>query len=554
MTTSEKRRIKNPIIPGFYPDPSIVRVGNDFYLANSSFELYPGIPIFHSKDLAHWEQIGYALTKENGFHVEANMGTGGVMAPTIRYQNGSFYLVCCNFADKGNFYLTAKHPEGPWSEPNWITEIGDIDCSLFFDTDGQSYLVSPGDDRTVDNGRAFYLLPYDLEQNKVCGEKVKIWDSALRRSASPEAPHLYHIGEYYYLMTAEGGTEHYHAVMIARSKTVDGFYEGYPGNPVLTHRNLGWDYPIDNVGHADLVDTPSGKWYAVMLASRTIDGPFKNLGRETYICPVKWERGWPIFSPGSGRIEFEYPADPMLPWTTYKAEPERDDFDENIRDEDDHKLRKYWSFWGTPYQNFWKIEDGYLKLKCLKRPLAEKLLGFQPGTVDKRKDHCVSFVGRRQTSINFEVSCSMKFHAEKKEEAGLIIFQSANHQYRLMQCQRDGRQLLRLVLFTTKQKGLPFLPGYQAETKGDVLIERELQEDVKNVILKLIVQDQNYDFYVGTDKKGLEPVYLHADGREINPEEVGCMTGTMIGMFASANGDESSNEADFDWFEMKNKD
>lgn len=597
--------IHNPIIPGFYPDPTICRVGDDFYLACSSFELCPGIPVFHSEDLAHWEQISNALTPENGFHVTANIGSGGIMAPTLRYQDGTYYIVCANFADRGNFYVTAQDPAGPWSAPQWITDIPDIDCSLFFDTNGKSYLVSPGNDPSEDNGRAFFLTPYDLKENHAAGERKKIWNSAMRKAWAPEAPHLYHIGDWYYLMIAEGGTEHFHSVCIARSKTIDGWYEGYAGNPVMTHRNLGWSYPIDNVGHADFVDTPSGNWYAVMLGSRIIDGQHKNLGRETYLCPVTWERDWPIFSPGSGKMEFSYPADPDLPWTEYPQGKSRMNFDpEDLRPagakasagtesvtvsakasakapagavKDPARLPLDWVFWGTPYQDFWRIENSRLHLRCLKRPFAERLTGFQPGVVDERKDNCVSFLARRQTSVSFEVSLSMAFTAQKNEAAGLVIQQAANHQYRLEQIQEDGVQTLRLVRLTTKQKGLPFLPGYQAETTEEILAKQPLGCEGQKaaagpakapgnagkapespakapgnaVILKLTADRQDYSFFFGPDEDHLEPLYLHADGALINPEEVGGMIGTMIGMFASGNGEESGNEAAFDWFELK---
>ncbi len=285
------KKINNPILPGFYPDPSICRVGDDFYIACSSFEIYPGIPIFHSKDLAHWEKIGHALTKENGFHVEANMVVNGIAAPTLRYHNGTFYVMSCNFSHKGNFMVTAKDPAGPWSEPVWLPEVPDLDCSLFFDNDDKAYIVTPGNAEQEDNNRGIFISEFDLDTGCLVGERKQIWNSAARCAAAPEAPHIYHIGEYYYLMIAEGGTEHYHAVTIARSKALFGWYEGNPANPVMTHRHLGFDYPIDNVGHADLVDTPDGNWYAVMLGSRIIEGPYKNLGRETYICPVIWERG-----------------------------------------------------------------------------------------------------------------------------------------------------------------------------------------------------------------------------------------------------------------------
>lgn len=559
-------RIQNPIIPGFYPDPSICRVGDDFYLACSSFELCPGIPVFHSKDLAHWEQICNALTPENGFHVTGNMGSGGIMAPTIRYSNGTFYIVCANFADKGNFFVTAKDPAGPWSAPQWITDIPDIDCSLFFDMNGESYLVSPGNDPSEDNGRAFFLTPYDLKENHAAGERKKIWNSAMRKAWAPEAPHLYHIGDWYYLMIAEGGTEHFHSVCIARSKTVDGWYEGYAGNPVMTHRNLGWDYPIDNVGHADFVDTPAGNWYAVMLGSRIIDGQHKNLGRETYLCPVKWERDWPIFSPGSGKMELTYPTDEKLPWTEYPEKKARMDFDpEELRPagpaeaasgavKDPDCLPLDWTFWGTPYQDFWRIENSRLYLRCLKRPIAEKLTGFQPGVIDDRKDNCVSYLAKRQTAVSFEATLSMAFSAKNREAAGLVIQQAANHQYRMEQIQEDGVQTLRLVRLTTKQEGLPFLPGYKAETTEEILAKAALtggSEADEPVILKLTADRQDYSFFFGPDEEHLQPLYLHADGAMINPEEVGGMIGTMVGVFAAGNGKESENEAAFDWFEMK---
>lgn len=292
-----EKKLKNPIIPGYYPDPTICRVGDDYYLACSSFEMSPAIPIFHSKDLANWEQIGNAMTPENGFHVEKNTLVGGVMAPTLRYNDGLFYIINTNFSDKGNYIITAEDPAGPWSEPHWLTDVPGIDASIFFDDDGQAYIMGTGD--VWDNGaggkeRGIWLAKYDMEHFKMAGEPVTIFNSALRVGSSPEAPHLYHIGDYYYLIIAEGGTEHYHAVMVARSKEIFGFYEANPANPVMTHRHMGFTSPIINVGHADLVELPDGSWYAVMLASRLIDKAYKNLGRETFICPVVWERDWPV--------------------------------------------------------------------------------------------------------------------------------------------------------------------------------------------------------------------------------------------------------------------
>ena len=535
--------IQNPIIPGFYPDPSICRVGDDFYLTCSSFELYPGIPVFHSKDLANWEQICYAMTKDNGFHVDANMLCGGVMAPTIRYNKGTYYIVNCNFAHKGNFMVTAKDPAGPWSEPIWLTEVPDIDCSIFFDDDDKVYLVAPGDTEDEDNHRAIFAYEFDLETGKT-GERHKIWNSAARNAASPEAPHIYHIGDYYYLLIAEGGTEHYHSVTIARSRDIFGWYEGYPANPVLTHRHLGFNYPIDNIGHADLIDTPDGHWYAVMLGSRIIEGQHKNLGRETYICPVTWERGWPIFSPGSGKVEFEYPADDLLPWTPYPKKNPRDDFDSETLDLD-------WSFWGTPYEDFWAIQDGKLTLKCLDRPILRQLKGFTPGKWEINKEDCISYMCKRQTQPDFDAGCQMHFVPENDEAAGLMIMQASNHHYRVEKHLRDGKPVLDLVLATTEFHGLPFLPDYSAKTTEDILVTVEYPADDVVIMLKAVGQD--FTFFYGEDEEHLQPLYEHASGKLINPEIVGGMVGTMIGLYATANGADSENKASFDWFLLDHK-
>ena len=358
-----EKKLKNPIIPGYYPDPTICRVGDDFYLACSSFEMSPGIPIFHSKDLAHWKQIGNAMTMENGFHMEKNTLVGGVMAPTLRYHNGLFYIINTNFSDKGNYIITAEDPAGPWSEPHWLTDVPGIDASIFFDNDGQAYIMGTGD--VWDNGtgvkeRGIWLAKYDMEKFCMAGEPVTIFNSALRVGSAPEAPHLYHIGDYYYLMIAEGGTEHYHAVMIARSKEIFGFYEGNPANPVMTHRHMGFTSPIINVGHADFVDLPDGSWYAVMLASRLIDKEYKNLGRETFICPVVWEREWPLFSPETGKVEWEYDAPECLPWT---EKPKK----KSVYEFDAEEPEPEWVFLGTPYEKFYSIRDSRLLIRCIRQ-------------------------------------------------------------------------------------------------------------------------------------------------------------------------------------------
>ena len=294
-----KEMIKNPIIPGFYPDPSICRVGEDYYLVCSSFELSPGIPLFHSRDLANWEQLCYVLTPQNGFYVDKNCGNGGVMAPTIRYHNGTFYIINCNFSDKGNFIVTAKNPAGPWSAPHFLDDVPGIDASIFFDRDGKCYIMGTANNWPDGKGglrQGIWAAEYDIEHFRLASEPAALWGGAMAGVASPESPHIYHIGYWYYLLIAEGGTEMYHSATVARSRSVLGTYESNPSNPILTMRHMGKKALIQNAGHADLIDTGDGGWYAVFLASRLIGGVSKNLGRETFIVPVEWEDEWPLFA------------------------------------------------------------------------------------------------------------------------------------------------------------------------------------------------------------------------------------------------------------------
>lgn len=535
-------KIRNPIIPGFYPDPSICRVGEDYYLVCSSFELCPGLPVFHSKDLAHWEQIGNAMTKENGLHVERNSMVGGLMAPTIRFHQGTYYIINANFSDRGNYIITASNPAGPWSAPHWLEDVPGIDASLFFDEDGQCYIMGTG---TVwDNGagvmeRGIWLANYDIEQFRMTGEPVTIFNSALRGASSPEAPHLYHIGEYYYLMIAEGGTEHYHSVVVARSRELFGFYEGDPANPVMTHRHMGFRCPITNVGHADLVELPDGSWYAVLLASRLIDGCAKNLGRETFLCPVVWERGWPLFSPETGKVEWEYDAPESLPWTLAKPETSRDEFE-------DGKLAPYWTFWGTPYEEYYRLGDSSLRLRCICQAPDDEMIPMRPG-MEKRYDQYAAFVSRRQRQIHSTATCRMEFLPKGAETAGLAVVQALNHQYHLERAVEDGRQVVRLVCCTADYEVPPYLPGFVSVTKRQVIARAPWEE--QQIVLRMKLDGERFIASYGSTESDLRRL-CEADGKRINPEKVGCMSGTMVGMYATGNGQESDNEASFDWFEL----
>ena len=538
-----EHKLHNPILPGFYPDPSICRVGEDFYLVCSSFELYPGIPLFHSRDLLHWEQICYIMTEENGFHVEKNTGNGGVMAPTIRYHDGSFYVINCNYSDRGNFIVTAKDPAGPWSEPHWLDDVPGIDASLFFDEDGQCYIMGTGPVWPDGNGgmrQGIWAARYDIDAFRMAGEPVALWGGAMAGVASPEAPHIYHIGDWYYLLIAEGGTEQFHSATVARSRSPLGPYEGFRGNPVLTTRHMGSLAPIQNAGHADLVDLPDGSWYAVFLASRLIGGVSKNLGRETFIVPVRFEQGWPLFSPETGTVEWDYNFPACLPWTELPEAPVRDCF------EGEH-LALDWSFWGRPYEKFWEIGEHGLSIRCFPQSLVDPL---QPASITQLHSlkNFAPFLARRRRQPHCRFTCRMRFVPQENESAGIAVMQAMNHQYHLQLVRQDGKTKLQLMLYTADFELPPYMPGFSSVTNRVCLAETDWDSD--EIVLEMELDENEYSFRFGRDEAHLSEL-ARADGAAINPEKVGCMVGEMIGMFASANGHESQNRAEFSWAEYR---
>ncbi|MBR3171790.1 MAG: family 43 glycosylhydrolase, partial [Lachnospiraceae bacterium] len=456
--------IKNPIIPGFYPDPSICRAGEDYYLVCSSFELSPGIPLFHSRDLANWEQLCYVLTPQNGFYVDKNCGNGGVMAPTIRYYNGTFYIINCNFSDRGNFIVTAKNPAGPWSAPHFLDDVPGIDASLFFDTDGTCYIMGTANIWPDGKGgmrQGIWAAEYDIENFRLISEPVALWGGAMAGVASPESPHIYHIGDWYYLLIAEGGTEMYHSATIARSRTPLGTYEGNPSNPILTVRHMGKKALIQNAGHADLIDTASGEWYAVFLASRLIGGVSKNLGRETFIVPVEWEDEWPLFSPETGKVEWEYPLPESIAWSPVGKSAEREKFDSG-------KLGLDWCFWGSHGDRFAVHTEEGLELPCLKEALADPLRPMSM-EAERPQNNSLAFVCRRRLAPHCRFSCRMRFVPMENESAGIAVVQAMNHQFHFALVRKEGQTVLELVQYTADYELPPYIPGFTSTTNKKVL-------------------------------------------------------------------------------------
>ncbi len=513
---------KNPILPGFYPDPSICRVNDDFYLVTSTFVYFPGVPIFHSKDLVHWEQIGNVLTRKSQADLLDTQFNDGIYAPTLRYHNGLFYMITTNVRKCGNFYVTAKKPEGPWSDPMVLDAEG-IDPTLFFDDDGKVYYLGtrekPQERSKYYGDNEIWLQEVDLEKGKLIGEKYVLWEGALVNAIWPEGPHLYKKDGYYYLMISEGGTDYHHAITIARSKNLFGGYEGNPANPILTHRHLGKDYPITNVGHGDLVELQDGSWWMVLLGSRPYGGRYRNLGRETFLVPVEWEEGWPIVNKGRGIVEREHAA-PSLPYFFVNPPRACEHFD-------DPKLDKQWMFLRNPNREHYNL---------LERPSYLRMTLSQETLMGKNSP---SFLGRRQTDMNYTVSAFMEFAPQNENEvAGLVLIQNEDYHFRYEKTLEQGENILRLV---------------KREAGKDTVLAKARCEQV-GIYLTIVAKQQELYFLFGNTAKCSIVLASAIDARILSVDVAGGFVGTCIGMYASSNGAESTNYADFDWFEYVGSD
>jgi len=411
---------KNPVISGFYPDPSICRVGDMYYLVNSSFEYFPGIPIFESKDLIHWHQIGHVIESNNAVHLKRGFpNRTGLYAPTIRHHQGRFYVVCTNVAyddvDEGNFIVSADNPAGPWSKPLFL-DLPGIDPSLFFDEDGTAYY-------TGTHGN-IYICKIDIETGTMLETRKEIWGGT--GGCAPEGPHLYRVNGYYYLMISEGGTEMGHMVTIARSLSPYGPYESYEGNPIMTNRST--ELPIRAAGHADLVCDPYGNWWAVCLGVRLISYPLRhNLGRETMLVPVTWKDGWPVMG-RDGYLDETIIIDRPHPANTDSAKNLEDRYDRFVDFTKDYDV--------MPWNSLYTIDDAIIKQ-------SSEGLVLYGNSVRLNEPLHLAWYGRRQCHHDCSVMTSLEFTPlQNGEEAGLTVYMNHQHHYEIALTMVDGIQCL----------------------------------------------------------------------------------------------------------------
>ncbi len=511
----------NPVIPGCYPDPSVCRVGSDFYLVNSSFEYFPGVPIFHSTDLVNWEQIGYVLSRPAQLPLAKAEASLGIFAPTIRYHNGTFYVITTNVLGGWNFMVTAKNPAGPWSDPIWITTDAEggpfiIDPSLFFDDDGKVYLTTTG--RTAGEP-GIQLAEIDVITGKLLTKQTGIWPGTGGRY--PEGPHLYKKDGWYYLLISEGGTEYGHRVTLARSRAVAGPYLSNPGNPILTHaKTSAQDNPIQGVGHADLVQAPDNSWWLVALGFRVV-GPrtaHHILGRETYLAPVSWPAGdWPVVN-GNGTLSESMTA-PTLPQHPFAKAPVRDEFSAPT-------LGWAWNYLRNPEPAAYSLAD---KKGCL-------CLRGTATTLDSALGS-PTFVGRRQQHYEFMATTALHFTPQRAgQEAGLTVRMDNRHHYDVFVRQKGTQRLLVLAC-----------------TLGRIRhVEREVPLAPGPVQLRVVGTRLAYTFSYQQGSQGFKPLGT-ADIYFLSSETAGGFTGVYLGMYATNSGKKPAPDALFDWFDYAPK-
>ncbi len=407
---------RNPILPGFQPDPSIVQVGQDFYLVNSTFSWFPGLPIYHSTDLVNWRLVTNAIDRP-GMVDFSGLGTNrGLFAPAITHHGGKFWIVNTCIDCRGNFVITADKAEGPWSDPSWL-DFGGIDPSLTFDEEGRAWIVyndAPPGEPLYDGHRAIWMKRFDTDTMQVTGDPVLLVNGGVDLSAQPvwaEGPHIYHVDGWYYLTAAEGGTAEQHSQTIYRSRSIEGPYVAGPRNPILTQRDLPADRPdrVEATGHADLVQLKDGSWWGVFLATRPFEGQSTLLGRETFLLPVEWRDGWPIFLDKGKSVPMvakapDLPASPGEQWDQW-----RDDFDQPLSGE--------WIGIRTP---------GSDKLVTVAESQGELVLdpsADAAGSLGKP-----AFVGRRLRHHSADIVTQLEYDPEAPGDfAGLLAFMDESH-------------------------------------------------------------------------------------------------------------------------------
>jgi xylan 1,4-beta-xylosidase len=529
--------IQNPILKGFNPDPSICRVGEDYYIAVSTFEWFPGVQIYHSRDLVNWRLVSRPLNRVSLIDMKGNPNSGGVWAPCLTYADGMFWLVYSDikvhagaWKDGHNYLTTCETIDGEWSEPIYLNSSG-FDPSLFHDFDGRKYIVNLlWDQRTYNHSFAGILLQeYSHKDKRLIGDAKVIFEGSKLKVT--EGPHLYRINYYYYLLTAEGGTRYEHAATIARSKNIDGPYELHPDNPILTAWHTPGN-PLQRCGHASIVQTHTGERYLAHLAGRPLPRDnqpllshrgFCPLGRETAIQKLEWRDGWPYVVGGKqGSVKVEAPQIEEVKW-------ERDYL------EVDHFDSK------TLNHHF----------QSLRIPLTEDIMSLtdRPGHLrlygKESLTSCFTqaLVARRWQSFNFDAGTAVSFHPTTfQQAAGLVCYYNTENwtSVQVTWDKEKGRviDIMRCDNFTFSQ------PIHGSEI--------QIPEECEYVHLKVKVREHTYQFAYSFDNKKWTDIPVQFETYKLSDEYVrgNGFTGAFVGMHCQDTSGRN-RPADFDYFSYK---
>lgn len=506
MNQNQPFAYKNPVLPGFFPDPSAIRVGEDYYLVTSSFEYFPGVPIFRSKNLADWEQIGHVLTRKEQIDLSQRRSSMGIFASTLRYHEGLFYLVTTDVMGIGNFFVTASDPAGPWSDPIRLP-YGGIDPSLMLDDDGRVFV-------TVQNGSGeeSHIIQYEIDPRTgdALNEPRRIWDGD--GGVWTEGPHLYKINGMYYILSACGGTGPDHRVIIGRSPDPYGPFEPCP-YPILTH-NRRPDDPLQCLGHADLFEDTNGNWWAVFLGTRPLPGGYSVLGRETFLAPVTWSvDGWPIIDNNEGTVRERMETDRLPDLASSSASVSEHGAAESE---------------GQTFHPRWSFLRVYDEARYKPGPSADSfvLTGNNHSLED---DGPATFACVRQTDRHMRFSCAIHYEPTADgEEAGIAA--RLNH-----------RAFLILSIKRIEQTRCIHLLMRNGEGVTQYVLPWEVQ------LAYLMIESDEAAYYCSysSDGSSWRKVPVSAKAEWLSPEHNGGFTGVCIGMYASGNGYSQSNPAFF---------
>ncbi len=505
---------QNPILSGFYPDPSSCRVGEDYYTVSSTFSFFPGLPIFHSTDLVNWKQIGHIIDRPSQLvGTEGLRASEAIFAPTIRHNDGVFYLITTSVQGINNFYMTATDPAGPWSDPIELPWINGIDPSFFFDDDGRVWVTHngppPNGKSLYEGHRAVWQWEIDLKTGQPIGEGKIVINGGVDLSQKPiwiEAPHIFKRGDWYYLTCAEGGTSIQHSQVIFRTKSLDEDWVAWDNNPILSQRDLpeGRNNPIIAAGHADFLELPNDEWWATFLAIRPYEGGFYNTGRETYLLPVEWtEDDWPIILEAGKEIPWQLNK-PNLPSSSLASTPTTGNF--SWRDDfESPDLGYEWVYLRTPQEKWLEIDEGKLKIT--------------PKSVTLNELRSPSWISRRQQHSTFDAATNFQVPSAG-QSAGIASFIREDHYFYCgVRKTNNGYEA-----FLEKAENAP------AEVVATLPLP-ELNEG-QNITIKLETNKHYVSYYIETPDGKTLTLVENEDATILTTTRAWCFIGAMIGPYA----------------------